>query len=165
MTATATAAALYTVVSSPIGTLLLTSNGEGLTGLHMEPADGFAIDPEWEEDASAFTEAAKQLAAYFAGELKTFDLPLALDGTPFQKQVWKELQRIPYGRTISYQELANRVGNPKASRAVGSANGKNPVAVIVPCHRVIATGGTLGGFGGGLERKEWLLRHEKSTIG
>jgi len=161
MTATATAATLYTVVPSLIGDLLLTSDGDGLTGLHMEPANGFDVVPEWEEDATAFSDAANQLASYFAGELTAFDLPLALAGTPFQKRVWAELRRIPYGHTISYQELARRVGNPKASRAVGSANGQNPVAVIVPCHRVIASDGTLGGFGGGLDRKEWLLNHEK----
>ena len=161
MTAVAAAATFYTVVPSPIGNLLLTSDGEALTGLHMDTADGFAIDPEWEEDATVFADAAKQLAAYFAGELKAFDLPLALAGTPFQKRVWAELRRIPFGETISYLELARRVGNPKASRAVGSANGQNPVAVIVPCHRVIARDGTLGGFGGGLDRKEWLLSHEK----
>jgi methylated-DNA-[protein]-cysteine S-methyltransferase len=161
MTAVATVATFYTVVPSPIGDLLLTSDGEALTGLHMDTADGFTIDPEWEEDATVFADAAKQLAAYFAGELKAFDLPLALAGTPFQKRVWAELRRIPFGETISYLELARRVGNPKASRAVGSANGQNPVAVIVPCHRVIASDGTLGGFGGGLDRKEWLLNHEK----
>jgi methylated-DNA-[protein]-cysteine S-methyltransferase len=161
MTAVATAATLYTIVPSPIGDLLLTSDGEALTGLHMDTAEGFEIDPEWQEDATVFTDAAKQLAGYFAGELKTFELPLALAGTPFQKRVWAELRRIPFGETISYLELARRVGNPKASRAVGSANGQNPVAVIVPCHRVIARDGTLGGFGGGLDRKEWLLNHEK----
>jgi methylated-DNA-[protein]-cysteine S-methyltransferase len=160
---TATATACYTIVLSPIGDLLLTSDGENLTGLHMDKVGGFTIQPDWEEDAAPFAETVSQLKAYFAGELKKFDLPMSLEGTPFQKRVWEELQRIPYGQTISYQELAQRVGNPKASRAVGSANGKNPVAVIVPCHRVIATGGTLGGYGGGLERKEWLLEHETRT--
>src|SRR5262249_40562169 len=144
-------------VPSPIGDLLLTSDGESLTGLQMDTEGGFAIDPEWEEGASVLAEAVSQLRAYFAGELTSFDLPLALEVTPFQKQRWKELQRIPYGKTISYQELALRVGNPKASRAVGSANGRNPVAVIVPCHRVIAAAGTLGGYGGGLDRKALLL--------
>ncbi len=158
---TATVTALYAVVPSPIGNLLLTSDGEALTGLHMDKNNGFDIDPDWEEDKSAMAPAIEQLSAYFVGELRTFDLKMELEGTPFQKRVWKELQRIPFGKTISYQELARRVGNPKASRAVGSANGKNPVAVIIPCHRVIATGGTLGGYGGGLERKEWLINHEK----
>jgi methylated-DNA-[protein]-cysteine S-methyltransferase len=154
---TATATTFYTTVPSPIGDLLLTSDGESLTGLHMDTAGGFTISPDWEKDAVPFADAVAQLTAYFAGELKEFELPLDLVGTPFQKRVWKELQHIPYGKTISYQELARRVGNPNASRAVGSANGRNPVAVIVPCHRVIAAGGTLGGYGGGLDRKQWLL--------
>src|SRR5262245_51620275 len=164
MTAVAAPATYYTVVPSPIGDLLLTSDGEALTGLHMDPGDGFDIDPEWEQDAAVFADAISQLHAYFAGELTAFDLPLALAGTPFQKRVWAELRQIPFGQTISYQDLARQVGNPKASRAVGAANGQNPVAVIIPCHRVIASDGTLGGFGGGLERKEWLLRHENATI-
>ncbi|HEY2787352.1 MAG TPA: methylated-DNA--[protein]-cysteine S-methyltransferase [Fimbriiglobus sp.] len=156
----ATATSFYCIVPSPIGNLLLTSNGEALTGLHMDPDGGFVIDPDWDEDRSILAPAIEQLADYFAGERRTFNLKMELEGTAFQKQVWEELQRIPYGQTISYQELARRVGNPNASRAVGSANGKNPVAVIVPCHRVIATGGTLGGYGGGLARKEWLLNLE-----
>jgi len=158
----ATAAPAYAVVPSPIGDLLLTSDGDALTGLHMDPGEGFTIDPNWEDGDDVLTRAADQLRAYFAGELKTFDVPLALAGTPFQQRVWRELRRVPYGQTISYRELARRVGNPQASRAVGAANGQNPVAVIVPCHRVIASDGTLGGFGGGLERKEWLLNHERN---
>jgi methylated-DNA-[protein]-cysteine S-methyltransferase len=159
---TATAAPAYAVVPGPIGNLLLTSDGSALTGLHMDPGEGFTIDPSWEEGDDVLSRTADQLRAYFAGELRQFDLPLALAGTPFQQRVWRELRRVPYGQTISYQELARRVGNPKASRAVGAANGQNPVAVIVPCHRIIASDGTLGGFGGGLERKEWLLNHERN---
>lgn len=157
----ATPVTCHTIFPSPIGNLLLTSDGENLTGLQMDSADGFEIDSDWDENTTPLAEAVIQLRAYFAGELKAFDLPLLPEGTPFQKRVWKELQRIPFGRTISYQELARRVGNPNASRAVGSANGRNPIAVIIPCHRVIAADGTLGGFGGGLDRKEWLLRHEQ----
>jgi methylated-DNA-[protein]-cysteine S-methyltransferase len=100
------------------------------------------------------------LAAYFAGELTEFDLPMKMIGTEFQKTVWRELLNIPFGVTISYGELADRVGNPNASRAVGAANGRNPISIIVPCHRVIGSNGKLTGYGGGLERKEWLLAHE-----
>ncbi len=107
-------------------------------------------------------EARRQLDAYFAGELRCFDLPLDLDGTPFQRQVWQQLLSVGYGQTASYQEIAVAIDNPKAVRAVGAANGRNPVAIIVPCHRIIGSGGRakLTGYGGGLWRKEWLLRHE-----
>ena len=107
-----------------------------------------------------FKDVAAQLDAYFAGELTTFDIEVNLIGTPFQMVVWAHLREIPYGETISYGELARRVGNPNASRAVGLANGRNPVAIIVPCHRVIGANGSLTGYGGGLERKSWLLEHE-----
>ena len=107
-------------------------------------------------------EARRQLAAYFAGSLRCFDLPLALDGTPFQRQVWRQLLSVGYGETASYQDIAVAIDNPKAVRAVGAANGRNPVAIIVPCHRIIGSGGRakMTGYGGGLWRKEWLLRHE-----
>ena len=107
-------------------------------------------------------EVQRQLAAYFAGDLRYFDLPLALDGTPFQRQVWQQLLSVGYGHTASYQAIAHAIDNPKAVRAVGAANGRNPVAIIVPCHRIIGSGGRpkLTGYGGGLWRKEWLLRHE-----
>jgi methylated-DNA-[protein]-cysteine S-methyltransferase len=104
--------------------------------------------------------ATRQFREYFAGERTRFDLPLALEGTPFQKRAWSVLRRIPYGRTLTYGEQAVRMGSPRAARAAGSANGKNPVAVVVPCHRVVAAGGSLGGFGAGLPVKAWLLRHE-----
>ena len=117
------------------------------------------------EEASAhplLDEVHRQLNAYFAGDLHCFDLPLALDGTPFQRQVWQQLLSVGYGHTASYQDIAHAIDNPKAVRAVGAANGRNPVAVIVPCHRIIGSGGRakLTGYGGGLWRKEWLLRHE-----
>ena len=107
-------------------------------------------------------EVQRQLAAYFAGDLRCFDLPLALDGTPFQRQVWQQLLSVGYGHTASYQAIAHAIDNPKAVRAVGAANGRNPVAIIVPCHRIIGSGARpkLTGYGGGLWRKEWLLRHE-----
>lgn len=146
---------------SPIGTLLLTSNGEALTGLYMgdykpEPGSDWIAD----ENASPFPEAKRQLTAYFAGALTEFDLPLAPEGTEFQKRVWEELKAIPYGATISYGELARRIGNPNASRAVGLANGRNPLSIIVPCHRVIGANGKLIGYGGGLPRKVALLALE-----
>ncbi len=107
-------------------------------------------------------EVRRQLDAYFAGDLRCFDLPLELEGTPFQRQVWQQLLSVDYGQTASYQEIAVAIDNPKAVRAVGAANGRNPVAIIVPCHRIIGSGGRakLTGYGGGLWRKEWLLRHE-----
>ena len=111
-------------------------------------------------------EARRQLDAYFAGELRSFDLPLDLEGTPFQRLVWQQLLSVGYGRTASYQEIADAIDNPQAVRAVGAANGRNPVAIIVPCHRIIGSGGRpkLTGYGGGLWRKEWLLRHEGALL-
>ena len=115
------------------------------------------MDPEWREDKVPLREVIQQLRAYFAKELETFELTLAPEGTDFQQSVWNELCGIPYGETISYGELAKRVGNPKASRAVGAANGQNPIPIIIPCHRVIGSDGKLTGFGGGLPIKEKLL--------
>ncbi len=153
----------YTRIESPIEPLLLASDGESLTSLFMvTQRHGPFFNDTWKQDNNAkpFAEARKQLAAYFAGELAEFDLPLNMIGTEFQKTVWRELLNIPFGVTISYGELANRVGNPSASRAVGAANGRNPISIIVPCHRVIGSNGKLTGYGGGIERKEWLLAHE-----
>ncbi len=109
-------------------------------------------------------EVQRQLAAYFAGELRRFDLPLALDGTVFQRRVWQRLLSVEYGETASYQTIADSIGNPKAVRAVGAANGRNPVAIVVPCHRIVGSSGQLIGYGGGLWRKEWLLRHEGALL-
>lgn len=153
----------YTRMDSPIESLLLASDGESLTSLFMlTQRHGPFFSETWirDDNAKPFTEARKQLEAYFAGELTEFDLPLNPCGTEFQKQVWQELKTIPYGVTISYGELAKRVGNPNSSRAVGAANGRNPISIIVPCHRVIGSNGKLTGYGGGMERKEWLLAHE-----
>ena len=130
------------------------------------PAQGEArAGPEagWQRDDSVFQSVREQLEAYFEGELRDFELPLRMAGTPFQHLVWEGLRAIPYGETVSYAELARRIGRPGASRAVGSANGRNPIAIVVPCHRVIAADGTLGGYGGGLDRKEWLLQHEAAV--
>jgi methylated-DNA-[protein]-cysteine S-methyltransferase len=156
----------YTHCESPLGSILLTSDGESLTSLYLvapqrEPATG----PDWvrRDDAAPFAEAKRQLAAYFDGRLTEFDLPLAMRGTGFQTRVWEELKGIPYGVTISYGELARRIGQPNASRAVGLANGRNPIAIIIPCHRVIGANGKLTGYGGGLSRKEALLALEASV--
>lgn len=153
----------YTYVDSPIGRLLLHSDGVALTGLYMDvpghPPRGME---RWVEDASAgpLPETARQLGEYFAGGRRDFDLPLRLHGTEFQFRVWSMLKEIPYGATWSYGELAKRIDNPNASRAVGLANGRNPISILVPCHRVIGADGSLTGYGGGLERKQWLLAHE-----
>ena len=148
----------YTVHPSPIGPLTLMASDGHLTHLEMEhEAHAVGVPPGSRRDDACFAEVRAQLDQYFAGERTAFALPLRLEGTEFQQAVWAQLRAIPYGTTISYGELARRVGNPKASRAVGLANGRNPVAVIVPCHRVIAGDGSLGGYGGGLERKTTLL--------
>ncbi len=154
----------YTYTPSPFGDILLLSDGEALTGLFLPshkhgPA---TISDDWKRDGElpVLKATAAQLAAYFAGTLADFDIPVRLHGTPFQQAVWNELTKIPNGTTISYGELARRVGNPKASRAVGLANGHNPVSIIVPCHRVIGSNGSLTGYGGGIDRKRALLQHE-----
>lgn len=154
-------------LSSPIGDLLLTARDGKLTSLYMiNDRSNQPIPDDWREGSdAALTAASRQLDDYFEGRLQHFDLPIHMIGTPFQLRVWNQLRKIPYGETISYGELARRVGNPKASRAVGSANGRNPISIIVPCHRVIASAGTLGGYGGGLDRKLWLLEHEVHVLG
>jgi methylated-DNA-[protein]-cysteine S-methyltransferase len=122
------------------------------------------VDPEWRLDNSAFLEVVDQLQSYFAGERTNFDLPLLLEGTDFQKKVWTALQEIPYGETISYKKLAETVGSPKGVRAVGAANGANPIPIIIPCHRVIGHDGSLTGFGGGLPLKKQLLELESHQL-
>ena len=159
----------YDIFPTPVGPLLLVADDEGLTGVHFEPAEGgHRIDPAWQRagdvpgaDAAGIIATTRaQLADYFAGARRSFDLPLVPRGTDFQRRVWQLLREIPYGQTISYAELARRAGNPKAMRAVGAANGRNPLPVVVPCHRVIGADGSLTGFGGGIERKRWLLERE-----
>jgi methylated-DNA-[protein]-cysteine S-methyltransferase len=147
---------LYSTVSSPIGELMLCGDDDSLTALHLpghwpKPAAG------WRRDDARFADVARQLEEYFAGERTTFDVAMRMQGGPFEREVWAELLQIPYGETASYGEIARRVGKPHASRAVGAANGRNPIAIIVPCHRVIGSDGTLTGYGGGLERKRALL--------
>jgi methylated-DNA-[protein]-cysteine S-methyltransferase len=156
---------LYTHVASPIGELLLLGDGRALHGLFMQAGRRpTAIAPGWEQDAAAFDGVRRQLSEYFAGERTRFDLELVLHGTPFQRRVWRALQQIAYGETISYGEVARRLGPRTSPRAVGTANGRNPIAVIVPCHRVIGADGSLTGYGGGLERKRLLLDLETVTI-
>jgi methylated-DNA-[protein]-cysteine S-methyltransferase len=158
----------YSIHSSPVGELLLTCTEGMLTRLNMLLQRGKpspSPKQEWRRDDSALRFARQQLDAYFEGDLRTFDLPLCMAGTPFQTLVWQGLLSIPFGTTISYAELARRIGRPGASRAVGAANGRNPIGIIVPCHRVIGANGTLTGYGGGLDRKEWLISHEAAAIG
>jgi methylated-DNA-[protein]-cysteine S-methyltransferase len=146
---------------SPVGCLHLTSDGNALTVLNIAPAENRPPASKTPADA-VLEQTCRQLDEYFAGRRRAFTLPLALRGTPFQQKVWEQLQQIPYGKTISYAQLAQLVGNPKACRAVGSANGKNPVAIIVPCHRVINNNGGLGGYALGLAMKRWLLELERA---
>lgn len=149
---------------TPIGPLSLVADGDDLIGVYMAThkhspeSDKFGqrIDQD-----SVLTEAARQLTEYFAGERETFDLPLRPEGTDFQQRVWRALCDIPYGRTWSYGELARHIGRPGASRAVGLANGRNPISIVIPCHRVIGASGSMTGYGGGIERKQWLLAHER----
>jgi len=152
----------YCVWESPVGPLLIAGDGEALHYIYFAK-NGKVARPErgWVESATGVVaQAVTQLREYFAGKRREFDVPLAVQGTAFQRSVWRALQEIPYGETISYGELAKRVGNPKASRAAGSANGANRIPIVIPCHRVIAAGGKLGGFGGGLPVKEKLLALE-----
>ncbi len=156
----------YTVLDSPIDPLTLTSDGNSLTGLYMQKHKGMPdADQSWirQDEAEPFTLAVKELTSYFEGTLEQFTVPLKPKGTEFQITVWNELTKIPFGKVISYGELAHRIGKPKASRAVGLANGQNPISIIVPCHRVIGASGKLTGYGGGLERKAFLLDLEGST--
>jgi methylated-DNA-[protein]-cysteine S-methyltransferase len=149
----------FTEFDSPVGELLLAADAEGrLTCLHF-PDDprACAARSKWVRDDRALTEPCRQLQAYFAGELRNFDLQLAPRGTPFQLRVWDALCAIPYGATASYGEIARAIGMPDAARAVGGANNRNPIAIVVPCHRVIGASGSLTGYGGGLERKRRLL--------
>ncbi|HEX5438319.1 MAG TPA: methylated-DNA--[protein]-cysteine S-methyltransferase [Gemmatimonadaceae bacterium] len=163
---------VYDTMPTPVGELLLTANEAGLTGVYFEPHTlERDAHPEWRPVATAIGAASavlaaarEQLEAYFAGARTTFALPLAPRGTPFQQRVWTALRSIDFGGTISYAELAHRIGMPRAVRAVGGANARNPLPIIVPCHRVIGADGSLTGFGGGIERKRWLLRHEGALL-
>lgn len=147
---------VFSRIPSPLGELLLTAEEGALTGVWFEGQH----EPCGRRDDAALVEARRQLEAWFEGRLRSFDLPLAPRGTPFQKRVWEEIRRIPFGATRSYGELARLLGRPSAARAVGGATGRNPLSIVVPCHRVTGSQGTLVGYGGGLERKRFLLQLE-----
>ena len=155
----------YHDFDTPIGILRVVGDDGGIERIDLPNAAAGDPDPEWRERRRSppepLQEAKRQLLDYFGGERRGFDLSLAPAGTAFQRRVWTELRRIPYGETVSYGELARRIGRPTASRAVGAANGRNPLAIVVPCHRVIGADGTLVGYGGGLGVKETLLAHER----
>jgi methylated-DNA-[protein]-cysteine S-methyltransferase len=158
----------YAVMTSPLGEILIMGNSAGLTAIAFQRGRNSVIpEPDWQvagsdSDDTVVSEAIDQLRAYFAGELQEFDLPLAPVGTPFQKEVWQALLEIPYGQTISYGELADRLGKPNAARAVGAANGQNPVAIVIPCHRVIGSDGSLTGYASGVDIKAALLGLERN---
>jgi methylated-DNA-[protein]-cysteine S-methyltransferase len=164
---TMTTTTYYSYLPSPLGQLLVHGDGRFVTGLFM-PRHKRVQTPEasWRHDDAPFAAVREQLGEYFAGERRQFDVPVWLQGTPFQQRVWEELRRISFGATITYAQLAQRIGRPTASRAVGNANGRNPVAIVVPCHRVIGADGNLTGYASGLDNKQWLLaweRHAAST--
>ncbi len=152
----------YTLVDSPLGPILVAGDGQGLRRINFQAGNAPVVIPaDWERDDAALHDAAGQLRAYFAGRLHAFELTLNPQGTPFQQQVWRELRAIPYGETRTYGHLAERLGRPTASRAVGAANGRNPLPIVVPCHRVIGSTGKLTGFHGGLHLKDFLLGLER----
>jgi methylated-DNA-[protein]-cysteine S-methyltransferase len=156
----------YALIASPLGDLLAVRDDDGITGLYlptgkrpMRPA------PHWRRSDSDLADVAEQLGQYFAGERREFDLTLRPHGTGFQRRVWDALLEIPYGETRSYGSIAAELGVPGAARAVGLANGQNPISIIVPCHRVVGASGALTGYGGGLPAKQWLLSHEAARVG
>jgi methylated-DNA-[protein]-cysteine S-methyltransferase len=151
----------YTYMESPVGQLLLAGRQSGLTWIGFIQGQDIAPRDGWRAAKAPFREAIRQLTAYFEGRLRAFDLPLAPEGTPFQLAVWNALREIPYGQTVSYAEMARRMGRPRAVRAVGAANGRNPLPIVIPCHRLIGSDGRLTGYGGGLHVKEALLALER----
>ena len=161
----------HTVIDSAVGRLTLVAEDGAIVGLYMNlqrhrPDDGDLGEPDRRgRQAAPFKTAADQLDAYFAGALTRFTLPMAPRGSEFQQRVWTALQDIPYGQTESYGELAERIGSPRAARAVGLANGKNPISIVIPCHRVVGSDGNLTGYGGGLDRKKQLLDLELGVNG
>jgi methylated-DNA-[protein]-cysteine S-methyltransferase len=156
---------LYSWFESPLGELLLTGDTQSLFGVYLSNQKHTpVIGQHWVRNDNAFSRAVIQLNEYFLGQRRQFDVPMDAEGTEFQKRVWKSLCQIPYGKTCGYGELARELGNPNASRAVGMANGCNPISIIVPCHRVIGANGALTGYGGGLTAKKWLLDHEAAHM-
>jgi len=150
----------YTEIDSPVGRLLLATTEYGLSIVHFQRSRRASVPSEWARDERRLAEPIEQLRAYFDGSLREFDLLLDLAGTEFQTTVWTALLGVPWGETTSYSEIARRIGRPSAVRAVGAANGRNPIPIIVPCHRVVGADGSLTGYGGGLDAKRWLLAHE-----
>lgn len=154
----------YSHYTSPVGKLLLISDGTTITGMYYPSYKHVPkISNDWKEDNSKFSKLTSELNEYFSGKRKNFDVPLQLEGTEFQKNVWQQLSKIPYGATASYKDIATAVGKPKAVRAVGTAVGANPVCIIAPCHRVISSDGSLGGYAGGLRNKKILLKLEGNS--
>ena len=161
----------FTYLPSPVGELLITANESAITGIYFPIRDRVPKDRAgWLEDTghgsagAVLAQARQQLTEYFAGGRTTFDLPLDPTGTEFQRRVWDALRTIPYGTTTSYGAIARDLGDPHATRAVGAANGQNPIPIVVPCHRVVGAKGELTGFGGGIDRKRWLLEHEGALM-
>jgi methylated-DNA-[protein]-cysteine S-methyltransferase len=153
---------------SPVGKLLICACPEGVTSVHFEGRWSSSMLTEDRPDSGAvalLAQARSELAAYFAGTVRTLSIPCVLEGTAFQRSVWHALRQIPFGEVTSYADIATRIGKPNACRAVGAANGQNPIPIIIPCHRVIGSNGSLTGFGGGLPRKQWLLEHEGAVSG
>jgi methylated-DNA-[protein]-cysteine S-methyltransferase len=159
----------FSTLETPIGRLLFVARGaapaEHLCGVYMEDHAGAPLhDAGWVQDEARFADVRRQMKEYFAGVRTSFDLPLSPEGTPFQRRVWNALLEIPYGETITYAELARRIGAPKGSRAVGGANARNPISIVVPCHRVVGSDGSLTGYAGGEDRKRWLLDLERRSV-
>jgi len=156
----------WTRLTCPIGGLLLVCSEQGLVRIaFLSGPRRVDPDPAWRHDPPAFVQPIEQMNAWFAGELRRFELPLAHGGTAFQQGVWQALSMIPFGETLGYRDLAQRIGRPNASRAVGAANGANPLPIVVPCHRVVGADGSLTGFAGGVPAKRWLLEHEARHAG
>jgi methylated-DNA-[protein]-cysteine S-methyltransferase len=156
----------YTLIASPLGELFAARDEVGITALYLPTGRNVVVpDPDWERDDAAFDDLRRQLDEYFAGTRREFDLTLHARGTAFQQRVWAALRDIPFGETATYGQTATALGNPTASRAVGLANGQNPISIVVPCHRVVGADGSLTGYGGGLAAKQWLLEHEARHAG
>ena len=154
----------YSFTETPVGRLFLAGDCAGLQRIEFcSETERIKLDPHWEDDGVPFRDAIRQISQYFEGTRKTFDLPLAPAGTPFQQAVWRGLLSIPYGATTSYRDLARAIGRPSAIRAVGAANGRNPLPIVIPCHRVVGSSGHLTGYGGGLHIKEILLALERKN--
>lgn len=154
----------YSIIKSPVDPILLVGDGTYLTGVFLNPeTHNKHIQPDWKKSEKPFAKTIEQLEKYFSGDLTRFTIPIKMQGTDFQQKVWSALQSIPFGETVSYKTIADAIDSPKAMRAVGLANGKNPISIIVPCHRVIGANGKLTGYGGGLPRKAWLLDHESRS--